>query len=280
MRKNFSKLLDLEKIKELQKSGKSLTTISKDIGASTSVISNFLCKNGVYTKNINHYNHNYFEQINTEAKAYILGYIIADGSIIKEERKNRTSTIDRVQFQCQKEDVEILELIKREIAPQNKITTIVSKTINKKDTVRLRLASKKIVSDLINLYSISPRKTYDKTFRMPSIPEEFKKAFIVGFMDGDGSIGKRHFSMILNSPLFMEDILSEFLKEIPDLKYYKYKENRKYTDYWSLHFSVNKKSRLDLFNFLYKDTSIRLERKYLKALNSVLNSKSKELLSV
>ena len=64
------------------------------------------------------------------------------------------------------------------------------------------------------------------------------------------------------------------------MKYYIYEENRSQTTYYSLHFSVNKKSRVDLFNFLYKDSNYRLSRKYDKALNTVLNSKSKELLSV
>ena len=228
---------------------------------------------------INNYKSDFFEEIDNELKAYILGYIVADGSIVIEPRKDRPSTIKRVQFQCSINDLEVIELIRDSIAPNNKISFIKSKIINRTDAVRLRLANVKIVNDLISLYDIKPRKTYDTLFKMPIIEEKLKRHFIRGFIDGDGSIGKRHFSMVINSKFFLEDILECFLKNIPDLKYYIYKENRKYTDYYSLHFSVNKKSRLDLYNYLYKDCNYKLSRKFNKALNAVLNSKSKDLLS-
>lgn len=280
MRRNFKSLLNLTTINSYLKEGKTLSEIGLLLGIPSKSISYFLIKNNIHCKKFNPYNANYFKVIDSEAKAYILGYVIADGSIIKENRVNRPSTIDRIQFQSAIDDLEILELIKREIAPNNKISIIHSKQPNRKTIARLRIANKTIVSDLISLYNIKPKKTYDSQFRFPNINEAFKKAFIRGFVDGDGSIGKRHFSMICNSPLFLQDILSIIKKEIPDIKFYIYKENRKYTDYWSLHFSVNKKSRLDIFNFLYKDSTIRLSRKYNKALNTVLNSKTNRLLSV
>lgn len=280
MRRNFKSLLDLDLIKRYILENKSLPEISKLINVPAKNISYFLIKNRISVKKINPYNKDYFKVIDSEVKAYILGYIVADGSIIRESRIDRPSTIDRIQFQCAVADLEILELIKAEICPDNKITFIKSKTINRQDTVRLRVANREIVNDLITLYNIHERKTYNDTFRFPNISEEYKRHFIRGFIDGDGSIGNKHFSMICNSPLFLNDILAVIKSCIPDITYNVYKENRKYTNYWSLHFNVNKKSRFDIFNFLYKDTCVRLSRKYNKALNAVLNSKTKELLSV
>lgn len=230
---------------------------------------------------INSYNQDFFEKIDSELKAYLLGYIVADGCITIEHRKEKpNSPIRRVQFQPSIDDLQVITLIRDVIAPNNKLTIIKSKRPNRKDTIKLRLANKKIVNDLISLYSIHPRKTYDKNFKFPNMDKQFKRHFIRGFIDGDGSIGQRHFSMIVNSKLFLEDILKEFLEEITDLKYYIYEENRKFTTYYSLHFSVNKKSKVDLFNYIYKDSIYKLDRKYNKALNIVLNSNSKELLSV
>lgn len=227
------------------------------------------------------YNTLFFKQIDTELKAYLLGYIVADGCITIENRKDRpiTSKIRRVQFQCAISDLQIIELIKSVIAPNNKISYIKGKG-NKQDYIKLRLANTEIVNDLITLYDIQPRKTYHKEFQFPNIPQELKKHFIRGYFDGDGSVGKTHFSFIFNSKYFLQQCLDIFLKEIPDLKYYIYEEDRHKTLYYSLHFSVNKKSRVDLFNFLYKDCNYKLERKYHKFLNTVLNSKSKNLLSV
>lgn len=230
---------------------------------------------------INSYNQDFFEKIDSELKAYLLGYIVADGCITIEHRKEKPNNpIRKVQFQPSIDDLQVITLMRDVIAPNNKLTIVKSKRLNRKDTIKLRLANTKIVNDLINLYSIHPRKTYDKNFKFPNMDKQFKRHFIRGFIDGDGSIGQRHFSMIVNSKLFLEDILKEFLEEIPDLKYYICEENRKFTTYYSLHFSVNKKSRVDLFNFIYKDSIYKLDRKYNKALNIVLNSNSKELLSV
>lgn len=230
---------------------------------------------------INKYNSDFFKDIDSELKAYILGYIVADGCITIEHRNIKPNNpIRRVQFNSSVDDYQVIKLIRDSISPTNKITIIKEKRENRKDLARLRLANTIIVNDLITLYDIKPRKTYDTEFRFPNIPKKLKRHFIRGFIDGDGSIGKRHFSMICNSKPFLMDILNEFLKEIPDLKYYIYDENRKITTYYSLHFSVNKKSRVDLFKFLYDDCIYKLDRKYDKARNAVLNSNSKELLSV
>lgn len=230
---------------------------------------------------INYYNKDFFKKIDSELKAYVLGYLVADGCITIEHRKEKPNNpIRRVQFQPSIDDLQVITLIRDVIAPTNKLTIVTSKRSNRKDTVKLRLACTEIVNDLMFLYNIKPRKTYDSLFRFPKMEKQYKRHFIRGFIDGDGSIGVRHFSMICNSKLFAEDILKEFLESVPDLKSYIYAENRSQTTYYSLHFSVNKKSRVDLFNFLYKDSNYRLSRKYDKALNTVLNSKSKELLSV
>ena len=230
---------------------------------------------------INKYNEHFFDVIDSELKAYLLGYLVADGCVTIEQRKEKPNNpIRRVQFQPSIDDLQVITLMKETIALDNKITIVKSKRENRKDTVKLRIANSYMVKVLMEKYKIYPRKTYDKTFRFPKMEKQFRRHFIRGYMDGDGSFGNRHFSMICNSKLFLEDILSEFKEAIPDLKHYIYEENRSLTTYYSLHFSVNKKSRLDLFNYLYKNCQYKLDRKFNKAWNTVLNSKSKDLLSV
>ena len=58
-----------------------------------------------------------------------------------------------------------------------------------------------------------------------------------------------------------------------------YKENRKHTDYWSLHFSMNLKVAPKLYNYLYKDATVFLKRKE-QILNTVLNTVDKRTVSV
>lgn len=66
------------------------------------------------------------------------------------------------------------------------------------------------------------------------------------------------------------------LEAIPNLKWRIYKENRKITDYWSLHFSYSSKVKKPIFEYLYKDATVFLKRKRNKALNAVLNAGSKK----
>lgn len=80
--------------------------------------------------------------------------------------------------------------------------------------------------------------------------------------------------MICNSEIFAYQIKDEFLKVIPELKWYIYKENRKYTDYWSLHFSMNLRVGKPLYEYLYKDSTVFLKRKE-QILNTVLNTVDK-----
>lgn len=216
----------------------------------------------------------YFKVIDSEVKAYILGYIVADGSIEESFRKNRPSKLIRLRFGCISEDDEIIKLIQSEIAPNNNLRYYQPKAINHKQVTILQICDKELINDLRTLYNIQPRKTYDPTFEFPNIPEDYRRDFIRGYIDGDGSFGRHHFSMICNSELFAKQIRDELLKNIPELKWYIYKENRKYTDYWSLHLSMNLKVSKLIYNYLYKDATYFLKRKEI-ILNTVLNTVDK-----
>lgn len=219
----------------------------------------------------------YFKCIDSETKAYLLGYIVADGSIEESTRKNRPSKLVRLRFGCVTEDDEILRLIQRELAPDNKLRYYQPKAPNRKQTTVLQICDKELISDLRCLYNIQPRKTYNANFEFPNIPKKFERDFIRGFIDGDGSIGKRHFSMICNSPSFAKQIKDKFLEVIPNLKWVIYEEIRKVTPYWSLHFSYNIKVRKPIFEYLYKDATVYLKRKRDIALNTVLNAIDKRI---
>lgn len=217
----------------------------------------------------------YFKNIDSETKAYILGYLVADGSIEESVRKDRPSKLVRLRFGCVTEDDEILKLIQREIAPDNKLRYYQPKAPNRKQVTILQICDKELISDLKCLYDIQPRKTYKTDFKFPNIPKAYERDFIRGFIDGDGSIGKKHFSMICNSPIFANQIKDKFLEVVPTLKWVIYKENRKKTPYWSLHFSYNIKVRKPIFDYLYKDATVYLNRKRNIALNTVLNAVDK-----
>lgn len=232
------------------------------------------------------YNSTFFDKIDTELKAYLLGYLVADGCITIEERWERPSNIHRIQFQSSIDDLQVLELIRNTIAPHLKISK--QKAIgNRKESIRLRLACKYMVDSLMDIHGIKPRKTWDYEFESPKLPYNLVRHFIRGFFDGDGSVGKGHFSFIFNSKIFLNKVLKHILDNTTNLKYYIYEENRHTSIYYSLHFSINIDSRIQLFNYLYKDCNYKLDRKYNIFYNTVLNNSidrrtlsKKELLSV
>ena len=217
----------------------------------------------------------YFKKIDSEAKAYILGYIIADGSIEESTRKDRPSKLIRLRLGCVTEDDEILRLIQSEIAPNNQFRYYQPKQPNRKQTTILQICDKELINDLRTLYNIQPRKTYKADFEFPNIPKEYERDFIRGFIDGDGSIGEKHFSMICNSPKFAEQIKDKIVEAVPNIKWVIYKENRKITPYWSLHFSFSIKVRKAIYDYLYENATVFLKRKERSCFNAVLNAVDK-----
>ena len=232
-----------------------------------------------FVPNKKEHNSSYFKSIDSEVKAYILGYLVADGSIEESIRKDRPSKLIRLRFGCISEDDEIIKLIQKEIAPNNNLRYYKPKKDTCKQVTILQICDKELINDLRVLYNIQPRKTYLPSFEFPKIPEEFERDFIRGYIDGDGSFGRHHFSMICNSEKFATQIRDKFLKAIPELKSYIYKENRKTTDYWSLHFSMNLKVAPKIYNYLYKNATVFLKRKE-QILNTVLNTVDKRTVSV
>jgi hypothetical protein len=120
-------------------------------------------------------NENYFEKIDSNNKAYVLGFIYADGCVYN----------NYLSICLSNKDVEILNFIKKELNYDGKIYEHYSKIKDKK-YVGLSISSKKIVNDLIKL-GIIRNKTY-LSKELPSYNKLYEGAFLRGFFDGDGSI--------------------------------------------------------------------------------------------
>lgn len=114
---------------------------------------------------------NYFNVIDTHKKAYILGFLYADGSI----NNNGFSII------IHKRDIKILEFIKKEIKTDYLINP------HYDDYIRFQIVSSEIRKNLITI-GVIPNKTYkSKDTPLLYTPKLFN-SFLCGFFDGDGSI--------------------------------------------------------------------------------------------
>ena len=129
-------------------------------------------------------NENYFESIDTEDKAYWVGFITADGSILH----NKTHYALRIGLQVG--DKGHLLKFNEHIDYAKSLKLVPSTKKNGKTYYRydLRIDSKKIVFDLEKL-GIMPRKA--RTVKpCTSIPKNLLKHYWRGLIDGDGHICK------------------------------------------------------------------------------------------
>lgn len=122
-------------------------------------------------------NVNYFNKIDSHEKAYILGFLYADGY-------NRE---DGISFTQKIERVDILEKIKNALESDAPIRRF------KDDYYKLELFSEIIVN---NIESLGVIKNKSLKLKFPSeniCPYEFMSSFILGYFDGDGCVwnGKR-----------------------------------------------------------------------------------------
>jgi hypothetical protein len=202
-------------------------------------------------------NPDYFKNINTYNKAYILGFIIADGAIVRNSLGYPSLTIT-----IHRRDISILELIKKELGVTNKIIPINRPSSFDKtkitDHVRLVICNQTIVNDLL-LLGVKERKSLTMENIISIVPELYKPAFIIGYFDGDGSV-----SLAKDSNTIIVNIRGTecFLKGISDFLMLEVFSIKQYDSIPRLAFA-SKEEILKFFN-LYKYTDFFLKRKYNK----------------
>jgi len=186
--------------------------------------------------------------------AYILGFILADGCIIKTKNKNQLI----LSFCIARFDKCILEFIRNEISPNRKIYN--SQTIKNKTLCydcHLEFPSKILCTKLMQL-GIRPRKTGKEI--LPKIPTKYKYSFLQGLFDGDGCITKSKCGQ------YKFSICSSNEKFLFNLK--KYYQNKGWVFYpksgygtWGM---SSYKDIIWIFNKLYRNVKVILDRKFVK----------------
>lgn len=247
------------------KNGKSMRQIEKDYGVTRQSVAKYLEKEKIKTQSGNHYrkyyhNFDYFENIDTERKAYWLGFMFADGYIVDYSNKYGE---DKFGITLNMNDIKTLEDFKKDISSTNPITDVSSKGHN---LARIIMSSQKTVNDLIAHGCIKQKSL---VLKPPiNVPKDFIHHFIRGFFDGDGSIfyNKSEFERHKNwnTPSYSICITStkemiEWIIDIIGLGHLIQEKRREKTWYYRLSGNRQVKSFCD---FIYKDATIFMERKY------------------
>jgi len=199
-------------------------------------------------------NEEYFNELN-EQSCYWLGVMYADGNI-STNKKNSTGRVI-----LSSTDISWLEIFKECISYTGPIRIEVHKKF-KKSIGKITIDSRKMYDSLINLGCI-PRKSL--VIRFPKLPSNMISHFIRGYFDGDGSVTvctniKGSDWKILKSSFCSGS--EEFLKEVSKNLPVKNKNCYKSKNIFELKFSLN--DTITLYNYMYKNSSVYLYRKYLK----------------
>lgn len=194
--KNWNKE-QIEQVIDLYTSGRTLKEVSNACNISTATITKFLKENNIKRRRVADYiklynksyqnlrtytlNENYFDEIDTSNKAYILGFLYADGY---NDEKNGSITVA-----LNSKDRYVLEHILSECGSNAKIKEKTVKSFEKykaSQMVEVKLHSKKMSRDLTK-WGCMQNKTYKITFP-DFLSENLYSHFIRGYFDGDGCI--------------------------------------------------------------------------------------------
>lgn len=236
----------------LYKQSKKIKDIAKDCNVSVSTIDRVLNKENIERKRetgpkneqkIN-FNENYFSKIDSEQKAYWLGFIFADGSV---QLRNGSYIFS---LNLAKKDGHHIELFNRHIESSHIVK-------ERKVCKSLRITRKKFVKDLIRLGCV-PNKTFN--LKWPSINKKFYRDFVRGFIDGDGCWGLNkgfiYFSILCADKNFILSLISHIenkcniklkLKKRPDENVYRFLCYGNKCEY--------------IYKYLYYDDCLCLKRK-------------------
>lgn len=226
-----------------------------------------ILQRGIKTLNLNRQsqdrysvNYRFFEEWTPES-AYIFGFIAADGHVFYESGKENKNAL---QFEIADYDSDILEKIKEILQFEGSIC------YTKRNTVKLQINNKKLVRDLIEKGIPRKNKTFDLKFPQ-TLPVDLYNHFVRGLFDGDGSVysdeGRLAFQLLGTNTLLLEvkEILPVDMSTINIIDRSKYGAN-----VCALSTSHNKS--VNIFEWLYKDSTIHLDRKYEKY-NKILKAR-------
>jgi len=222
-------------------------------------------------KKLNIENVTYFDNIDTEYKAYILGLIYADGTIDDKVKGNREW---RLLISLQEEDGYILDKLTKD-------TTSRKIRIDNPPSVQKENWKKRAVAYIGNTYmckklidlGCGPRKS-QVGMKFPDLPNHLIHHFIRGFFNGDGCVtinkriykGKKIIKQSFKFKIAFTSTDSQFLdvliSYLPVTKVYKRKKLRSMIvhTYW-----IERKNDIQkVYNYLYKNANYFFKRKYEK----------------
>lgn len=170
-----------QKIEDMYSLRRPIKWIERETGMSKKVIEKYLKDNNLWTGHkfmLKYFDEFFFDKIDTEEKAYWLGFIYADGYLAN------PSTIG---IELKGTDKDHLEKYKKAIKAEHEVKIYhKNSTFGPQENARIAIASKHMFNILLSYFN-SVNKTEEGAF--PHLQnQELIRHLIRGFFDGDGSL--------------------------------------------------------------------------------------------
>lgn len=240
-----------EQIKTLYLEGKTMIEIAKIAECDFTNIRSHLHRMKVEIRKSDAYrkyniNENFFKVIDTEEKAYVLGFLYADGY-------NQTSK-NQIRLTLSSIDAEVLLKFNTILNYNRPLLYLKDNTI-----VDLTINSKTISSDLVNL-GCTQKKSFTLSFPYDKIPANLVRHFIRGYFDGDGCINISEQNdvqiNITGNNMFIEQLQEILVKATSTSRTKLQLYKKSCSVFWH-----GKNVCFKVLDYLYKDSNISLDRK-------------------
>lgn len=252
---------DIQTICERYRNGESMQSLAASFNrGTTKPIKRILEQSGVQLRTNDeaihkyHCNYHYFDQINTPNKAYILGFLYADGCNYMND-KNATY---HLQIELQRRDADILRAMMKELEYDGKLREITHHYTHRKDVdTAMFYVCNHHMCDALCRVGVHPHKTYDTTW--PEwMPDELVPHFIRGLLDGDGWVGTKKSAKIAGTRGLIEP-MQKVIEQTLSI------QTRLYqcpNDGGTVECYVKPRDTLRFLGWIYKDADLKLQRKY------------------
>lgn len=256
-RKPLTQTIDRELVIKLKQEGKTNREIAEILGVKLLTLkdmkintdSPLKSKYGVkYTKDLE-----FFSNIDTQLKAYVLGFITADGSI---------NDLGALRIELSLKDGDHLKAISKALCPdyipkethRDRVYKGEKKTVS---TLCFNITCTAWRDDLFRL-GVVPNKTY-KSLSIPNLASDLYRHYIRGYFDGNGHVGKNKLKVDLcGGHTLLEDILKKLQAEGIALTSSVAKKPNQADSV----FHICKREYIaKLYTYLYEDATLYLERK-------------------
>lgn len=237
------------------KSGISCIKIAKDIGFSVSKVWQLLKNNNIDT-NVHQYSvdEHFFDTLDTEEKCYIFGLWLADGCVT-----------DKGSIILSMTDKDIIYKIKHVLKYEGPVRFRKRRMPHHKDQYQLSIGRKYMADQLIAKGCV-PRKSL--ILKFPS-EDDFEtrhlNSLVRGYFDGDGCLDKTLNQLCIVGSVFFIDRLAEYLKNMDISCRFSGVSRTKHKCTKQLWIRTIQ-DRIKFLDWLYKDSTIHLDRKYQKYL--------------